>query len=189
MKHRCAQVFWCRLGIAAAALLGLLSTLMVTTMAAPSSAAPPALVVSSPAFADNAEIPAEFSCNGRNIPPPLRWANVPAGTESLALVVDDPDAIGGLYVHWIVTGIPPSTTEIVDGVLPEGAQVGSNSGGRAAYLGPCPPAGTGVHHYRFQLYALPEPLALTPTTPAPTASQSIAAAATASAVTVGTFSG
>ena len=84
--------------------------------------------MSSPAFADNTPIPAEYSCNGRNVPPPLRWENLPGGTESLALVVDDPDAVGGLYVHWVVTGIPPSTTEIVGGVLPGGAVVSANSG-------------------------------------------------------------
>ncbi len=145
--------------------------------------------VSSPAFAYNTPIPAEYSCNGRNVPPPLRWEDVPAGTESLALVVDDPDAVGGLYIHWVVTGIPPSTTEIVDSALPQGAQVSLNSGGKAAYLGPCPPAGTGVHHYRFQLYALSKPLVLAPTTPAGQATQTIAGAAIATASTIGLFSG
>lgn len=145
--------------------------------------------LSSPAFADNSAIPAEYSCNGRNVPPPLSWENVPAGANSLALVVDDPDAVGGLYVHWVVTDIPSATNEIVDGVLPQGARVGPNSGGNAAYLGPCPPAGTGVHHYRFQLFALPEPLALAPTTPAGQATQTITAAAIATAGMVGLFSG
>lgn len=145
--------------------------------------------VSSPAFLDNTPIPAEYSCNGRNVPPPLRWENVPDGTESLALVVDDPDAVGGLYVHWVVTGIPPSTNEIVEGALPQGAQVGLNSGGKSAYLGPCPPAGTGAHHYRFQLYALNKPLTLAPRTPAGQATQAIAEAAIAMAGTVGLFGG
>ena len=145
--------------------------------------------VSSPAFADNTPIPTEYSCNGRNVPPPLRWENVPGGTESLALVVDDPDAVGGLYVHWVVTGIPPSTTQIVDGALPAGAVVSANSGGKAAYLGPCPPAGTGVHHYRFQLYALSKTLTFAPTTLAGQATQTIAGAALATASTVGLFSG
>ena len=161
---------------------------MTTTMSPPPPASAP-FAITSPAFADNAEIPAEYSCNGGNVPPPLRFENVPAGTDSLALVVDDPDAVGGLYVHWIVTGIPPSITEIVDGALPDQAQVGLNSGGQAAYLGPCPPAGTGVHHYRFQLYALSEPLTVAPTDPASQASQSIADAATATAGLVGLFSG
>jgi Raf kinase inhibitor-like YbhB/YbcL family protein len=164
------------------------SPVVTTTTTAPSPAPAP-LAITSPAFADNAEIPAEYSCKGRNVPPPLRFENVPVGTEKLALVVDDPDAVGDLYVHWIVTGIPPSTTEIVDGALPEGARVGLNSGGQAAYLGPCPPTGTGVHHYRFQLYALSEPLTVAPTDPASQASRSIADAATATARMVGVFSG
>ena len=145
--------------------------------------------VTSPAFGDNTQIPAEYSCNGRNVPPPLRWENPPPGTESLALVVDDPDAVGGLYIHWVVTGIPPTATGIVEGALPQGAQVSLNSGGKAAYLGPCPPAGTGVHHYRFQLYALSKQLVLAPTTPAGQATQTIAGAALATASTVGLFSG
>ena len=159
-----------------------------TTVSA-SPAAPGNFAVTSPAFGDNTPIPAEYSCKGRNVPPTLRWQNVPAGTESLALVVDDPDASGGLYVHWVVTGIPPATTEIGEGPLPAGASVGLNSGGMAQYAGPCPPAGSGVHHYHLQLYALREPLNLAAATPARQAAQPIANAATARAVTVGLFSG
>jgi Raf kinase inhibitor-like YbhB/YbcL family protein len=159
-----------------------------TTASAPARPAAP-FAVTSPAFGDNTQIPAEYSCNGRNVPPPLRWENPPPGTESLALIVDDPDAVGGHYIHWVVTGIAPTATEIVDGALPQGAQVSLNSGGKAAYLGPCPPAGTGVHHYRFQLYALSKPLVLAPTTPAGQATQTIAGAAIATASTLGLFSG
>lgn len=159
-----------------------------TTTEPSSSVAPAPFAVSSPAFADNGQIPAEFSCEGRNVPPPLRWQNVPAGTESLAVVFDDPDAVGGLYVHWVVTGIPPSTSEIVDGALPAGAVVSANSGAKADYFGPCPPAGSGVHHYRFHLYALSKPLTLEPTTPAGQATQAITGPAIASAVMVGLFS-
>jgi Raf kinase inhibitor-like YbhB/YbcL family protein len=143
--------------------------------------------VTSPAFTDNAEVPAEFSCHGRNVPPPLRWQHVPPGADSLALVVDDPDAPAGLYVHWVVTGIPPTTTEIVDGVLPGGAVVSLNSDRKAEYLGPCPPAGTGVHHYRFQVYALREAAGLTPTTPVPESIATIADVTMAVARTVGLF--
>jgi Raf kinase inhibitor-like YbhB/YbcL family protein len=163
--------------------------LIVVGLAAAPGANAAEFAVSSPAFGDNTPIPAEYSCNGRNTPPPLRWENVPGGTQSLALVVDDPDAVGGLYIHWIVTGIPPSTTGIIEGALPAGAVVSANSGGKAAYLGPCPPAGTGVHHYRFQLSALNKPLVLAPTTPAGQATQTIAGAAIATASTVGLFSG
>ena len=145
------------------------------------------LAVSSPAFADNTQIPAEYTCKGRNVPPPLRWDHVPTGTQSLALVVDDPDAPSGLYVHWVVTGIPASTTEL--GPLPQGASVSLNSAGKPEYFGPCPPAASGVHHYRFQLYALNKPLTLAPTTPAAEATKTIAEAAIAEGRTVGLFGG
>ncbi len=158
-----------------------------TTTSPPPPAAPAPFSVTSPAFADNTEIPADYSCTGRNVPPPLRWENPPPGTESLALVVDDPDAVGGLYIHWVVTGIPPAVTEIVEGALPEGARTSLNSGGNAAYLGPCPPAGTGVHHYRFQLSALNRPMLLPSTTPAREAAQTISAAAIATVTMVGLF--
>ncbi|WP_343599131.1 YbhB/YbcL family Raf kinase inhibitor-like protein [Mycobacterium sp.] len=156
---------------------------------APASSSPvaPGFAVNSPAFADNTQIPVEYSCEGRNVPPPLRWRNPPAGTASLALVVDDPDAPAGRYVHWVVTGIPPSANEIGDGPLPQGARVSLNSGGKAAYFGPCPPAGTGVHHYRFQLSALSTPLTLAWSTPAGDATQAIADVTRAQVGTVGLF--
>ncbi|EID14822.1 phosphatidylethanolamine-binding protein [Mycobacterium xenopi RIVM700367] len=164
-----------------------------TSGAAMSMTTPPAepgnFAITSTAFGDNTQIPAEFSCKGRNVPPPLRWENVPPGTESLALVVDDPDAPAGLYVHWVVTGIPPTTTGVGEGPLPPGASASLNSAGKAEYFGPCPPAGTGVHHYRFQLYALNQPLTLAPNTPAPEATQTIAKAAIADARIVGLFGG
>jgi Raf kinase inhibitor-like YbhB/YbcL family protein len=159
------------------------------TTPSPPPDSPAAFAVTSPAFEDNTQLPAEYTCAGpRNAPPSLRWQNAPAGTQSLALIVDDPDAPGGLFIHWVVTGIPASATEIVDGAIPPGAQASLNSVGVGAYFAPCPPAGTGVHHYRFQLYALSKPLALAPTTPAAEATQTIAGAAIAVARTVGLFS-
>lgn len=143
--------------------------------------------MTSSAFADNAQIPAEYSCHGANVPPPLSWQNVPPAAKSLALVVNDPDAPAGLYVHWVVTGIAPSTTEISDGALPETAVVSLNSSGKAEYLGPCPPVGTGVHHYRFQLHALSEPLTVTATTKASDSTTAISNASIAVASTVGLF--
>lgn len=161
-----------------------------TIATASSSVVGPAnFAVTSSAFAENTQIPVEYSCKGRNVPPALRWENVPTRTGSLALVVDDPDAPGGLYVHWVVTGIPPSSTEISGAQLPRGASVSLNSSGKAEYLGPCPPPGTGVHHYRFQLYALSKPLTLPATTSAREATQAIADATIAEAYTVGLFSG
>lgn len=165
------------------------TTAAATTTASPPPAALGKFAVTSPAFADNTPIPAEYSCKGRNVSPPIRWQNIPSGTQSLALVVDDPDAPSGLYVHWVVTGIPPATTEIGEGPLPQGATVSQNSAGKAEYFGPCPPAGTGVHHYRFQLYALSKPVTVAPTTPAPEATRTIASASIADARTVGLYSG
>jgi hypothetical protein len=79
---------------------------------------------------------------------------VPAGTTELALVVDDPDAPGGTYVHWVVAHLDPGRRELAEGAAPPGATQLANSAGEAAYAGPCPPGGP-AHHYRFTLYALP----------------------------------
>ncbi len=150
---------------------------------------PARIAVTSSAFADGAPIPLRYSCRGANVPPPLRWTGAPAGTAAFALVVDDPDAVGGLYIHWVVTDIPATTTHSAEGAVPAGGQVGANSGGNRAYLGPCPPRGSGVHHYRFTVYTLPRRLGLAAGTPARQAVAAIATVATAQGRLVGTFSG
>lgn len=168
----------------------LAATALLTLAFAPVAGAVPAeFSITSPAFGDDAVIPAEYSCHGRNIPPPLRWQNIPAEATSLAVVIDDPDAPAGTYVHWVVTGIPPSTTRIGADELPAGAIVSLNSARKAEYLGPCPPRGSGTHHYRFQLYALDKPVTVTPATSAADATAAIAAVTIATSRTVGTFSG
>jgi Raf kinase inhibitor-like YbhB/YbcL family protein len=113
--------------------------------------APASLEVSSTAFANNTPIPAEFTCDGADTAPPLSWSKVPAGTKSIAILVDDPDAPKGTFTHWLVTGIAPTTTSI-GGSLPEGAVAAKNDKGTEGYAGPCPPSGE--HHYRFRVYAL-----------------------------------
>ncbi|MGB9223670.1 YbhB/YbcL family Raf kinase inhibitor-like protein, partial [Mycobacterium sp.] len=125
----------------------------VTTLGRTIAAAPATgpLTISSPAFPDGAPIPVQYTCKGANIAPPLTWS-APLGA---ALVVDDPDAVGGLYTHWIVVGIPPGPGSTADGQTPGGGNSLPNSAGQAGYSGPCPPAGTGVHHYRFTLYQVP----------------------------------
>ncbi len=115
------------------------------------SAAPITIIVRSPAFAAGAPIPARFTCKGSNTAPPLTWSGLPADAVSIALVVDDPDAPGGTYTHWVVFNLPSMTTGIVGGRIPAGAAQARNSGGQRAYMGPCPPSGT--HHYRFTIYA------------------------------------
>jgi Raf kinase inhibitor-like YbhB/YbcL family protein len=114
--------------------------------------------VSSPAFAPHTAIPAEYSRRGGNQSPPLAFTAIPARTKSLALVMDDPDAPTGDWIHWLVANIPPNTAKLVAGKLPAGAVVGANSWSAARYDGPQPPAGT--HRYMIRVYALDAPLAL-----------------------------
>ncbi|MCV7436054.1 YbhB/YbcL family Raf kinase inhibitor-like protein [Mycobacterium seoulense] len=163
------------------------STPKVTTLGRTGAAAPAGapLTISSPAFADGAPIPVQYTCKGANIAPPLTWS-APLGA---ALVVDDPDAVNGLYVHWIVTGIAPGPGSTSDGQTPAGATTLPNTAGRPAYQGPCPPAGTGTHHYRFTLYQLPNDYGLPAGLAGVQAAKTIAGAATAQAQLTGTFGG
>jgi phosphatidylethanolamine-binding protein (PEBP) family uncharacterized protein len=157
----------------------------VTTVARtmPASPAGGPLTISSPAFADGAPIPVRYTCKGSGTAPPLAWS-APLGA---ALVVDDPDAPGGTYVHWIVAGIAPGSGSTADGQTPAGGSVLPNSAGQAGYGAPCPPAGTGTHHYRFRLYQLPNTYQLPSGLAGAQAAQTIAQAATAQASLTGTF--
>ncbi|OBF47541.1 hypothetical protein A5787_10565 [Mycobacterium sp. 852002-50816_SCH5313054-b] len=163
------------------------STPKVTTLGRTVAQAPAdgPLTVSSPAFADGAPIPAQYTCKGADVAPPLTWS-APLGA---ALVVDDPDAPRGPYVHWLVAGIPPGAGSTADGQTPAGGSSLPNSAGQAGYGGPCPPAGTGVHHYRFTLYQLPATYELPPGLAGPQAAQAIAQAASRRAQFTGTFAG
>lgn len=114
----------------------------------------------SPAFAQDAAIPVEFTCDGKNVHPPLVVTGVPENAKTLALVVDDPDAPFGTWTHWLVWNAPASTIEMTAVKLPTGAVEGTTSFGKPGYGGPCPPAGT--HRYFFKLYALDVALDLTP---------------------------
>jgi len=111
--------------------------------------------LTSPDFADGADIPARHSCDGNDVAPRLTWTQVPDGTRSLALVMDDPDAPRGTFTHWVLYDIPPDVTELGEGST-RGSQ-GRNSFGRTGYGGPCPPPGDNPHRYRFTLYALDLP--------------------------------
>lgn len=118
------------------------------------------LSLASQEFKDGEQIPAKYSCKGENINPPLNIAGVPTEAKSLVLVLHDPDAVGGDFVHWVMWGISVSTSVISDNSLPAGAIQGQNGAGQNKYMGPCPPAGTGTHHYVFELYALDKTLGL-----------------------------
>jgi len=115
------------------------------------------LELTSTAFSEGQPIPARYTCAGEDISPPLAWRGAPPGTQSFALIMDDPDAPGRTWVHWVVFNLPASTTGLPaairsDGDLPGGALHGQNSWRRNDYGGPCPPSGT--HRYFFKLYAL-----------------------------------
>ncbi|MBP7796511.1 MAG: YbhB/YbcL family Raf kinase inhibitor-like protein [Elusimicrobiales bacterium] len=104
-------------------------------------------------FENGKLIPAEFSCDGKNIPPSLRWSNVPEGTKSFVLTVKDPDAPFGTFTHWIVINIPQNIREIKkDEINSFGYTQLKNDFGNIGYGGPCPPSGT--HRYVFTLYAI-----------------------------------
>jgi Raf kinase inhibitor-like YbhB/YbcL family protein len=145
---------------------------------ATTTAAPSTISVRSSAFQAGGAIPRKYSCSGAQVSPPLAWSGVPAGTQRLALVVDDPDAGG--FVHWVLVGIDPATTGIAEGQVPPGAVVIS------PYKGPCPPSGT--HHYQFTLYAVPGSLQVAEGTDPRGAIGRIQGAATARGQLVGTFS-
>lgn len=110
------------------------------------------LQLSSPAFADSASIPEKYTCDEADVNPPLIIEGVPEGTQSLVLIVHDPDAPAGDWVHWVLANIPPETTIIDEDAVPEGTIQGMTSFGESNYGGPCPPSGT--HRYQFRLYAL-----------------------------------
>jgi Raf kinase inhibitor-like YbhB/YbcL family protein len=110
------------------------------------------LQLASDAFQDGQAIPTQYTCDGTDKTPPLRWAEPPAGTKSFALVIDDPDAPSGTFRHWGVFDIPASARSI-DGGERTGTEV-TNDFGKPGYGGPCPPKGHGPHHYHFKLFAL-----------------------------------
>jgi Raf kinase inhibitor-like YbhB/YbcL family protein len=129
-------------------------------VAEPAPDAPPGIELTSSAFRAGGAIPTEYTCDGRETSPPLAWADVPAGTRSLALLMEDPDAPGGTFVHWTVYGIAPSVRRFDVGKVPSGSEQGENSFGDDRYGGPCPPEGDDAHHYEFNLYALRADLGL-----------------------------
>jgi hypothetical protein len=116
------------------------------------------LSIASPAFSHQGMIPSKHTCDGANVNPPLSFANIPEKSKSLALIVDDPDAPMGTWVHWVAWNIGPGTKEIPENSAPQGALQGTNDFKKQSYGGPCPPSGT--HRYFFKLYALDASLPL-----------------------------
>jgi len=134
-----------------------------------------ALKLTSSAFGPGEPIPRKYTGDGENVSPPLAWTGLPEGTKELALICDDPDAPSPRrpapkpWVHWVLYKIPPTVTELPEGIPPKaqldnppGALQGKNSWPTVGYRGPEPPRGSGRHRYVFKLYALDEPLSLPP---------------------------
>jgi Raf kinase inhibitor-like YbhB/YbcL family protein len=116
------------------------------------------LQISTSAFSPGEAIPKTFTCDGQDISPQLTWTDPPLTTQSFALIMDDPDAPAGTWVHWVVYNLPASTRELAENVpnreqLPNGAHQGRNDFNKTGYNGPCPPAGK-PHRYFVKLYAL-----------------------------------
>jgi len=142
-----------------------LMTLLWIGMAAHAVAIDASFTIFSPAFREGGMIPAKHTCDGKSLSPRLEWRGVPEGTRALALIVEDPDAPSGMFVHWVLLNISPKRKGLEEGAKPvvdlrrSEAQVSGNNGaGRKGYTGPCPPSGT--HRYVFRLFALDRALDL-----------------------------
>lgn len=116
--------------------------------------------ITSSAYKEGEKIPVRFTCKGENINPPLSISDIPEKTLSLALTLDDPDAPIGVFHHWLIWNILPTTKEIAENSTPSGAITGTSSAGNQKYHGPCPPSGS--HRYIFTIYALDTTLTLPP---------------------------
>ncbi len=114
--------------------------------------------ITTTAFQEGGNIPSKFTCDGADANPPLRFEGVPAEAKSLALIVDDPDAPGGLFTHWLVWNIDPKTTAVEENSAPSNGVQGKNDFGKSGYGAPCPPSGT--HRYFFKIFALDQQLDL-----------------------------
>jgi Raf kinase inhibitor-like YbhB/YbcL family protein len=144
--------------------------------------------ISSPAFSQGATIPTRHTCSAENVSPPLVWSDPPEGTRSLALILDDPDAPGKVWVHWLAWNIPSSQKGMPEGVSDVPFVLGTTDFGKPGYGGPCPPRGHGLHRYFFRLYALDAELALPRGASRPQLDQAMAGHVLATAETMGRFS-
>jgi Raf kinase inhibitor-like YbhB/YbcL family protein len=149
------------------------------------------LTLTSPAIAPGAKIADDYSCTGADRSPALTWSNTPQSTKTFALVVQDPDAPGGTFIHWVAYNIPAGATSLAPGV-PQSAEIagggknGINGFDHIGYNGPCPPPGK-VHHYYFRLFALDSTLALGDKPDAAALESAMSGHVVATAELVGTF--
>ena len=155
------QVLTCLLIVLA--LPGCASRSQLVTTPSQANTVPAELKLTSVAFTEGQPIPRVYTCDGVNISPPLEWSGVPKTAKTLAIVCDDPDAPGGMWVHWVIYNLPADNIGLVENLpatenLKAGGFQGKNDFGKTEYGGPCPPSGT--HHYFFRVYALDSELPL-----------------------------
>lgn len=158
--------------------------LPTTTLPGQTTAIRP-LALSTGAFEPGGPIPVEYTCDGAGISPPLAWGSVPEGTVEVALIVTDTDANG--FVHWVIAGLDKTTQALAVGAVPEGAVEAKNSAGSVGWTGPCPPQGSGAHHYVFTLYALTAATGVTPGMGADEASAAVSKISGLTATLIGSY--
>ncbi|WP_329240049.1 YbhB/YbcL family Raf kinase inhibitor-like protein [Actinoallomurus sp. NBC_01490] len=148
--------FWRPVCLAAVGLLSLSGCGLVGQTKIVRGSVPDSITVSSPAFREGASIPVRFACKaagGQGKTPPLRWSVASTGVGAQALVLDDPDAPSGAYVHWVLFNMDATANDLLEGVVPRHAEQALNTAGETGYSPPCPPKGE-QHRYRFTVYAL-----------------------------------
>ena len=138
--------------------LGITISLLALGMLSSASGSSSGIAVTSPAFSAGAEIPGKYTCNGQSISPELRISGTPGATKTLALIMEDPDAPGGLFTHWLVWNIPATTIKLAENGVPAGAVQGLNDFSKRGYGAPCPPSGT--HRYVFKIFAIDQSIDL-----------------------------
>jgi Raf kinase inhibitor-like YbhB/YbcL family protein len=143
--------------------------------------------LNSPAFGDHELIPARHARDRDNVSPALQWSGVPDGAAELLLMCEDPDAPSGTFLHWLVTGIDPTTTGVAEGQVPRGGQEWINDFGEKGWGGPQPPRGDDAHRYVIRLYALPRPVRLPAEPSVANVRDAVDATALASGTTVGRY--
>lgn len=167
-------------------LLVALATSVIGSAQAQDLAGSVSLKVTSAAFSDGGRIPKKYTCDDSNVSPPLRVENLPKAVKTLALIVDDPDAPGGAWTHWLLWNIDPKATEIRENSVPSNAVQGTSDFGSARYGGPCPPSGS--HRYYFKAYALDTALSLPSSTRKLALEKAMAGHILAKGSLMGTFS-
>ena len=167
-------------------LLIVLATPVIGLAQTQSASIPNPLKVTSRAFSQSGKIPKKYTCDSANVSPPLRIENIPKTARSVALIVDDPDAPGRTWTHWLLWNISSKVSEIWENNVPQNAVEGTSDFGNAKYGGPCPPSGT--HRYYFKVYALDTTLYLPSSSKKATLEKAMAGHIVAEGSLMGTYS-